>query len=90
METVSKPTSHNAEVARMINAISDRDIQDEMLNINKSYLQVIAGLRLAKNYLEKLDDETGLDHSEFRIQIAEMLGAVRSTEIGVLELIGNW
>ena len=62
MKTAGSP--HKTEVLAIINSVQDRDVQNEMLEISSKYAQALAGLRLAKNYLSEIDEETGTDHSD--------------------------
>jgi hypothetical protein len=85
-----KTTSHAREVVAFINSVEDKDIQNEMLDISSNYSQALAGLRLAKNFLTKIDDETGTDHEELFVQITDLLESIKHSEISMLEIVANW
>ena len=77
---------HNKEVVDLINSEQDRDIQEELLAIHKNYSQVLAGLRIATNYLSEIDETTGTDHSEMIDQIFALIKQTKVSEIGLLEM----
>ena len=85
-----KTTTHAREIVTLVNSVEDKDIQNEMLEISSNYSQALAGLRLAKNFLAKIDDETGMDHAELCAQISELLEIIKHSEISMLEMITNW
>lgn len=81
-----KTEKFDREVIDLINSVKDRDIQHEMIQINKNYTQVIVGLRIAKNYLTEIDETTGTDHNEMISNIIELIGQAKNSEIGLLEM----
>jgi len=85
-----KTTTHAREVVALINSVESKDIQNEMLEISSNYSQALAGLRLTKNFLTKIDDETGTDHEELFVQISDLLESIKHSEISMLEMITNW
>lgn len=87
--TYKMNTTHAKEIVTLINSVEDKDIQNEMLEISSNYAQALAGLRLAKNFLTKIDDETGMDHEELCVQINDLLASIKHSEISMLEMIAN-
>ena len=75
------------KVIDLINSVEDRDMQEEMLEINKNYTQVIVGLRIARNYLTEIDETTGTDHSEMIANIIDLIGQAKNSEIDMLEFV---
>ena len=84
MKTAGSP--HKTEVLALINSVEDRDVQNEMLEISSKYAQALAGLRLAKNYLEQIDDETGTDHSDVFHLIYDAIHSTKHSEISLLQM----
>jgi exosome complex RNA-binding protein Csl4 len=77
---------HKTEVLALINSVEDRDVQNEMLEISSKYAQALAGMRLAKNYLEQIDDETGTDHSDTFALIYDAINNIKYSEIALLQM----
>lgn len=88
MKAVQK--THQAEVVALINSVDDQDVQNEMQAISYNYAQALAGLRLAKNYLAKIDDETGTDHTEIKVEIINLIESIKNSEISLLEMCSNY
>jgi hypothetical protein len=86
----AKITKHQLEVADLIESVGDVDVQSEMKNISYNYAQALAGLRLAKNFLTKVETETGMDHQELNDQIVDLYKQIKATEIGLLEMCSNY
>lgn len=84
MKTAGSP--HKTEVLAIINSVQDRDVQDEMLEISSKYAQALAGLRLAKNYLSEIDEETGTDHSDIFRMIYDAIHTTKHSEISLLQM----
>ena len=82
-------STHQRLVLEMINAVEDRDIQEEMLDINKQYLQVLAGLRLAYTHLEDIDNNCGTEHSEVMGDILNLIRQAKASEISLLEMAAS-
>jgi hypothetical protein len=86
----AKITRHQLEVADLIESVGDVDVQSEMKSISYNYAQALAGLRLAKNFLTKVETETGMDHQELNDQIVDLYKQIKATEIGLLEMCSNY
>ena len=89
MRVTKQASTHQRLVIQMINAVQDRDIQQEMLEINKQYSQVLAGLRIAVNYLEEIDNNCGTDHSEMVSEIMSVIKQSKASEISLLEMASS-
>ena len=89
MKATKQPTVHQRLVSDIINGVGDRDIQEEMLDINKQYLQVLAGLRLAYNNLEVIDNNCGTEHSEVMGDILNLIKQAKASEISLLEMASS-
>jgi hypothetical protein len=46
-------------------------------------------LKLAKQYLEVIDEDNGLDHSEIINLVLEAISATQHSEISLLEMVAN-
>jgi len=86
----AKITKHQLEVADLIESVGDEDVRSEMQSISYNYAQALAGLRLAKNFLTKVETETGMDHQELNDQIVDLYKQIKATEIGLLEMCSNY
>jgi hypothetical protein len=86
----AKITNHQLEVADLIESVGDEDVRSEMQSISYNYAQALAGLRLAKNFLTKVETETGMDHQELNDQIVDLYKQIKATEIGLLEMCSNY
>jgi hypothetical protein len=86
----AKITNHQLEVADLIESVGDVDVQSEMKSISYNYAQALAGLRLAKNFLTKVETETGMDHQELNDQIVDLYKQIKACEIGLLEMCSNY
>lgn len=86
----AKITRHQLEVADLIESVGDEDVRSEMQSISYNYAQALAGLRLAKNYLAKIDDETGTDHTEIKVEIINLIESIKNSEISLLEMCSNY
>ena len=86
----AKITRHQLEVADLIESVGDEDVRSEMQSISYNYAQALAGLRLAKNFLTKVETETGMDHQELNDQIVDLYKQIKATEIGLLEMCSNY
>ena len=80
-----KTDKFDRKVIDLINSVEDRDTQEEMLEINKNYTQVIVGLRIARNYLTEIDEVTGADHSEMITNIIDLIAQAKDAELYLLE-----
>ena len=89
MIVTKQASTHQRLVIKMINAVQDRDIQQEMLEINNQYSQVLAGLRIAVNYLEEIDNNCGTDHSEMVSEIRSVIKQSKASEISLLEMASS-
>jgi hypothetical protein len=90
MRAIKQPSTHQRLVVEIINEVQDRDIQEEMLIINKQYSQVLAGLRIAVNYLKEIDDTCGTEHNEMISEIISTIKQVKASEIGLLEMSSDY
>ena len=89
MRAIKQPSTHQRLVIEMINAVEDRDVQEEMLAINKHYSQVLAGLRIAVNYLKEIDQDFGTDHSEMVSEISSLLKQSKASEMSLHEIAAS-
>jgi len=89
MRAIKQPSTHQRLVVEMINAVEDRDVQEEMLAINKHYSQVLAGLRIAVNYLKEIDQDFGTDHSEMVAEISSLLKQSKASEMSLHEMAAS-
>jgi hypothetical protein len=89
METSVQQKSHNNLVVAIINSVQDKDAQNEMLEVSKMYAQVLAGLRIAKQFLAEIDETTGLEHREQIREINHVLCSVRDCEIDLLSIVAD-
>ena len=92
MKTVSTTfkNAHGKEVAAIINSVKDKEVQNEMLEASEYYAKAIHGLKLAKQSLEIIDEDNGLDHSEIINLVLEALAATQHNEISLLEMVANF
>jgi hypothetical protein len=88
VETVYKNT-HGKEVASIINSVKDKEVQNEMIEASNHYAKAIHGLRLAKQSLEIIDEDNGLDHSEIINLVLEVISATQHSEISLLDMVAN-
>jgi hypothetical protein len=86
----TKITRHQIEVADLIESVGDAEVQLEMKQISTDYANAIAGLRLAKVYLAKIEEETGMEHSELQEQITDAIKQTKACQIGLLEMVSNY
>ena len=86
--TVFKNT-HGKEVAAIINSVKDKEVQNEMMEASDYYAKAIHGLKLAKQSLEIIDEDNGLDHSEIINLVLEAISATQHSEISLLEMVAN-
>lgn len=82
-------STHQRLVVELINAVEDRDIQEEMFYINKQYLQVLAGLRLAYTNLEDIDNTCGTEHGEIMGDILNLIKQAKASEISLLDMASS-
>ena len=83
----SKQTStHQLLVNKIINEVEDRDIQEEMLIINRQYHQALAGLRLAVSQLREIDETTGTEHDEIINNVLDLIKQTTESEISLHEM----
>jgi len=87
--TVFKNT-HGKEVAAIINSVKDKELQNEMIETCNYYANAIRGLKLAKQSLEVIDEDNGLDHSEIINLVLEAISATQHSEISLLEMVANF
>jgi hypothetical protein len=45
---------------------------------------------LAKVYLAKIEEETGMEHSELQEQITDAIKQTKACQIGLLEMVSNY
>ena len=83
-------STHQRLVVEIINAVEDRDIQEEMRVINNQYRQVLAGLRLACTNLREIDETCGTEHSEMFTDIFSVIKQVKDSEIALLEMSADY
>ena len=82
--------THSKTVIDLINKEQDREIQDEMITLHKSYKQALAGLRLAQEQLKMIDDDCGTDHTEVLKEISSVIAFVKVSEIGLHEMVSEY
>lgn len=86
---LTKEQKHRDRV-RQMSALLDDENADHMKHLTVEFQAARNGLRLAIHHLTRLDgltlDEGG--YNELVMELSQMLGALRSDEIAVLELCG--
>ncbi len=90
MRASKQASTHQLLVNKIINEVQDRDIQEEMLIINKQYRQAIAGLRLAVGQLREIDETTGTEHDEIITNIVDLIKQTKESEINLHEMSAHF
>lgn len=90
MRAPKQTSTHQLLVNKIINEVQDRDIQEEMLIINKQYRQAIAGLRLAVGQLRDIDETTGTEHGEIITEILNLIKQTKESEISLHEMSAHY
>ncbi len=90
MRAPKQTSTHQLLVNKIINEVQDRDIQEEMLLINKQYRQAIAGLRIAVNQLQEIDEMSGTEHDEIITNILDLIKQTKESEISLHEMSAHY
>ena len=90
MKALKQASTHQRLVVEIINAVDDRDIQEELRIINNQYRQVLAGLRLAYESLHEVDETCGTEHCEMIYEIVKVIKQVKASEIMLLEMSAEY
>jgi len=86
----TKPTStHQRVVSGIINAVEDRDIQEELLIISKEYQKALSGLYLAVTHLMEIDETCGTEHDEITYKIFNLISQTKESQISLLEMAAH-
>lgn len=90
MRATKQPSTHQRVVVEIINAVDDRDIQEELRIINNQYRKALAGLRLACASLQEIDETCGTEHGEIISEMISVIKQVKASEIGLLEMSADY
>ena len=90
MKATKQPSIHQRLVVEIINAVDDRDIQEELRVINNQYQQALSGLRVAFASLQEVDQTCGTEHGEMTSEIAKLIKQVKESEISLLEMSAHY
>jgi hypothetical protein len=82
-------STHQRLVLETINAVEDREIQEEMIALHKKYNQALAGLRLAQEQLKMIDNDCGTDHADILGEINSVIAFVKVSEISLLDMASS-
>lgn len=90
MKATKQPSTHQRLVVEIINAVEDRDIQEELRIINNQYRQALSGLRLACASLQQIDETCGTEHGEIISEMISVIKQVKASEISLLEMSAHY
>lgn len=90
MKATKQPSTHQRLVVEIINAVEDRDIQEELRVINNQYRQALSGLRLAFASLHEIDKTCGTEHGEMISEVMSVIKQVKESEISLLEMSAHY
>jgi len=87
----TKPTStHQRLVSEIINAVEDRDIQEELLIVSNEYRKALSGLSLAVTKLREIDETCGTEHDEIINELISVISQTKESQISLLEMTAHY
>lgn len=86
-----KPIStHQLLVWKIINAIEDRDVQEQLLIVSNQYQKALSGLSLAVTKLREIDETCGTEHSEIIGELISVISQTKESQISLLDMTAHY
>jgi len=86
-----KPISnHQLLVWKIINAVEDRDIQEELRIVSNEYRKALSGLSLAVTKLREIDETCGTEHDEIINELTSVISQTQESQISLLEMTAHY